>query len=717
MKRLLTFLAALTLLITCTPENNNSSTGNTGDNTIHVTGISLDRHSAIIKEGESVTLTATIAPDNATNKAVTWSTSDKSVATVDDNGNVIGIKAGNATITATTQDGGKKSTCALTVEANLAPSVTVGAEHVSAVSAVLKGKANLGSTVAADFKIGFQYSKSAGILPANSTTVDATDADANYNFTTGISGLEPSTTYYFRSFVLQNGQYTYGEIKAFATKELSTLVETLNATDIKATSATLVGMIDYESLAHAYTSISYGFCWGVSESTLNDMLNGGEIKDSAYSASLTGLSHNTRYWYKAYVTIAGQAFYGEVKPFNTDLVHVQSVSINLTEFTFRTIGNTLTLSATVLPTDATNKLIDWSSSNILVAVVDDNGTVTAVDNGTATITASATDGSGVTAACKVEVKQLVTSISLYNLALTEGQSQTLTATINPTNAYDRSLTWTSSDGSVAIVDQTGKVTAKSKGRAIINATANDGSGESASCSVIVSSYCPPGAVDLGMTTPDGYILYWATYNLCEEGFVSSPEEYGDYYAWGEIEPHYVKGHSQDNDCINWRTINNKTMTGYDWASYKWCNGTNTTLTKYNWARSYGTVDNKEVLELEDDAAHIVLGGNWRMPTDAEWTELCTKCSLEWTTLNGVNGCKVTGPNGNSIFLPATGNRNDTTLRNTGNRGDYWSSSLKRPGPDVACYTRFGSFFSSTNSCYNNSCYDRFNGKTIRPVME
>lgn len=100
-------------------------------------------------------------------------------------------------------------------DAKLASSVTVGASHISAISAVLAGKANLGSTVATDLKVGFQYSKSAGILPSNSTTVEASDADADYNYTTSITWLDPATTYYYRSFVRQNGQDTYGETKEF----------------------------------------------------------------------------------------------------------------------------------------------------------------------------------------------------------------------------------------------------------------------------------------------------------------------------------------------------------------------------------------------------------------------------------------------------------------------------------------------------------------------
>ncbi|MDY4512770.1 MAG: hypothetical protein SPE10_04900, partial [Paludibacteraceae bacterium] len=109
-------------------------------------------------------------------------------------------------------------------------------------------------------------------------------------------------------------------------------------------------------------------------------------------------------------------------------------------------------------------------------------------------------------------------------------------------------------------------------------------------------------VDLGLS------VKWAT---CNVG-ASKPEEYGNYYAWGET----------------------TTKSTYNWSTYKWCNGSKTTLTKYNTSSSYGTVDNKTVLELADDAARANWGGAWRMPTDAEWTELRENCTWTWITKNG-----------------------------------------------------------------------------------
>ena len=675
-------ILAVAALFACTPEENNPTgtdePGGGKDGTVHVTGISLDHPSATIKEGETVTLVATVTPDNAANKTVKWSSSSETVATVDGNGKVTGIKAGSATITATTEEGGKKATCALTVEANLAPSVTVGAEHVSAISVVLKGKANLGTTAASDLKIGFQYSKSAGIMPSNSTTVDAQDADSDYNYTTTITSLEPDTKYYFRSFVRQNGQDTYGETKEFTTKEISSVLETLDATGVEATSAILNAKLDLTDVK--YESIKHGFYWGTSEGSQNTFING-EAKDNAMTASMTWLNHKTQYWYKAYVKLDNQTFYGEVKTFTTDVVKVESVSLDKTEYTFNTIGNTLTLKATVLPADADDKSLEWTSDNDNVAAVNAGGLVTAKGNGTANITVTTKDQNE-TATCVVTVVQWITGISFDKTSITlyVGEGETLIPTITPSNAADKSLNWTSIDTSVASVDSEGKVTAVSKGTAVIKAEANDGSGVSASCTVAVKNPCPAGAVDLGLS------VYWASCNLGAE----KPEDYGDYYAWGETEP-------KEN---------------YSWSTYKFGTRSSGPFSKYNTKESYGTVDNKTVLEPEDDVAHVTLGDNWRMPTDEEWTELREKCTWTWTMQNGVNGRLVTASNGNSIFLPPAGYRDGSNLYGVGFGGQYWSSSLSTGLPECALYVYF-----FPNGVSGGIVSNRYLGQSIRPVSE
>ena len=224
---------------------------------------------------------------------------------------------------------------------------------------------------------------------------------------------------------------------------------------------------------------------------------------------------------------------------------------------------------------------------------------------------------------------------------------------------------------------------------------------------------PEGVVDMGiiMTREDGttYKLYWAKSNLCESGLCANPEDYGDYYAWGETEPYYAAGHSQDNPCENWKVREDHPITGYNWASYKWCNEPE--LTKYNTNSPYGKVDDKEVLDLEDDAARQTLGGKFRMPTDTEWKELTDRCTWRWTSLNGVNGRSVTATNGNSIFLPAAGCRIGLNLGYVGSYGGFWSSSLCTDNSSDAWYVYFSS---GGVSRINN---DRSYGLPVRPVWE
>ncbi|MBR5175194.1 MAG: Ig-like domain-containing protein [Bacteroidales bacterium] len=298
----------------------------------------------------------------------------------------------------------------------------------------------------------------------------------------------------------------------------------------------------------------------------------------------------------------------------------------------------------------------------------------------------------------------VESVSLdkTSLDISVGGEATLNATVLPENATNKTVSWSSSNESVATVSPSGVVTGVSLGSAIITVMTADG-GKSSTCNVTVTDTSPntiatPEAIDLGL--PSG--LKWASFNLG----ASKPEEYGDYYAWGETEPYY-----SSQDPLTWKEGKEA---GYSWASYRWCMGAYNTLTKYCSKSEYGYngfTDNKTVLDLEDDAAYVNLGGSWRMPTDAEWTELRENCPWTWTTQNGVRGRLVTGSNGNSIFLPAAGYWSDAYLYNVGSRGDYWSSSLNSDSPNYAWYVGFKS-----GSVYRDY-YTRCNGFSVRPVCD
>ncbi len=189
-------------------------------------------------------------------------------------------------------------------------------------------------------------------------------------------------------------------------------------------------------------------------------------------------------------------------------------------------------------------------------------------------------------------------------------------------------------------------------------------------------------VDLGL--PSGTL--WAT---CNVG-ASSPEELGSYFAWGET----------------------ATKDFYDWSTYKWCNNNYMKMTKYCTVSNYGNdgfVDNKTELDLEDDAAYVNWGPSWRIPSYEQFEELCTSCTSLWTQHNGVNGLMFTGPNGNNLFLPATGMLWGKGLGGVGADGYYWSRTLYNYPNDA-----FILIFKSNVLSYWDCSY-RSIGLTVRAV--
>ena len=391
-----------------------------------------------------------------------------------------------------------------------------------------------------------------------------------------------------------------------------------------------------------------------------------------YSTSIGNKSSTMKSAAKSFIRTLQQKSY--------DPTAVSSIKLNYSSLSLF-VGESATLSATVYPSSSIDKRIVWNSSNPSVATVDQNGLVSALAIGETVIEVTTIDG-GFAASCIVTVDPIrVKSISLDKSTLTikKGESTQLIAKISPENATNKSIGWSSSNNSVVIVDAEGYITAVSRGVAIITAIANDKQSVSSSCKVNVYDIVQPDAIDLGLS------VKWSSLNLG----AAKPEEYGDYFAWGEVE----------------------TKEDYSWETYKWCNGSYNTLTKYNTQSNYGTVDNKTTLDPEDDVATTKIGAKWRMPTDEEWTELRDKCTWTWTTLNGVNGRLVTGLNGNTIFLPAAGFRGGTYLIDVGSYGRYWSSSLLTSLSLGALSVGFDS------DDVRRGGSGRDNGRSVRPVSE
>ena len=195
--------------------------------------------------------------------------------------------------------------------------------------------------------------------------------------------------------------------------------------------------------------------------------------------------------------------------------------------------------------------------------------------------------------------------------------------------------------------------------------------EDASSSWLGDKECAdvPGAVDLGLS------VLWANRNVG----ASSPSDYGGYYAWGET----------------------STKSDYSWDTYSHCDG--------NWDNCHNIGSN--ISGSRYDVARQAWGGGWKLPTEAQFDELRRECTWIWTTQGGHSGYKVTGPNGNSIFLPAAGERDGTSSNFVGSNGYYWSATLNESGTYDAWTLGFGSGGHYMYDDYRSS------GRTVRPVTE
>jgi len=344
---------------------------------VAVTGVTLNKSSLSLVVGGSESLTATVAPSNATNKAVSWKSSDAAVATVDNSGKVTAVKAGSATITVTTSDGSKTATC----------SVTVTAKAVS-VTGVSLDKSSL------NLKVGESQAITAKVSPDNASDKKVTWSSSDSKVAT----------------VDDNGK-----VSAVAP---GTAVITVKTSD------------------------------------------GGKTA----TCSVT------------------------VEAISVEGVSVEPKTLELKE------GQTGDLKAVITPSNAANKEVTWRSGSESIATVDQTGKVTAVKEGQVKIYAKSADG-GKEAYCDVTVKADDSlkgiAFSVNQLNISAGQTTNIEVVYTPANAADKSLTWSSSNTSVATVSSNGEVTGVAAGETTITATSNEG-GFEATCRVIVSEPMPTG---------------------------------------------------------------------------------------------------------------------------------------------------------------------------------------------------------------------------------
>ena len=419
--------------------------------TVNATAITLSQNSASLHVGETVTLTATVTPDNTTNKAVTWKSSNTSVATVE-NGKITAVALGEATITATTADGTNLSaSCKVTVEPTKVTSITLSQNTASL---------HVGETVT---------------LTATVKPDDATDKTVTWK-----SSNEAVAT-------VDNGKVT-----AVALGEATITATTADGTNLTATCAITVNPIKAASITLSQTTAEL---FPGDKITLTATV----LPENATDKRVTWMSSNSSIATVSEEGIVTAVAVGETTitaktADGTNLTATCAVKVNPIKVSSITLSQTtatlyptdqLQLTATVLPDNATNKGIEWESSNTAVATVSE-GIVVAVAPGEAVITVRTTDGSNLSATCAVTVKPiLATSITLSQTAAnaTVGDRLQLKATVLPDNTTDKSVTWSTSAPDVATVDAEGIVIVVGAGEAVITATTNDGTNLQATCTL------------------------------------------------------------------------------------------------------------------------------------------------------------------------------------------------------------------------------------------
>ena len=607
--------------------------------TVPVESVSLDQESVSIEEESTITLVATVKPDDATKKTITWRTSNAQVAIVDENGTVTAIKEGTATITAEADD--KKASCVVTVQKKFiaVTSITLNKTEL----AIIKGNtetltATVNPTDATDKTVIWSSSDTAiATVDANgkvtavdggSATITAKAGDEQATCQVTVSVPVESVTLNKTELLLNKGasEILIATVKPDNASDKSITWSSSNAnvatvsSDGKVTavgggSATITAKagdkeatcqvtvtVPVESVSLSKTSLTLP---KGEKATLTATVSPSNATDKSvvWSSTNEGIAKVDQNGNVMAVDCGSTTIIAKAGEFSAQcevsvVIPVSGITLNNTSLTLNKGGSSV-LVPKIYPEDATNKKVTWSSSKTGVATVTD-GTVVAVGGGVTEITARTQDG-GFEAQCTVTVEVPVTGISLNtnSINIYRYDVQTLKATVYPSDATNKAVSWSSDKPSIVSVDTNGKITGESGGSATITVKTADGD-FSAQCYVTVTDDGHQ-AVDLGLS------VKWATTNF---GTTSTTAK-GGYYMWGD-------------------PTGSATAADYSAPNVSSISGTNYDIVQRKW------------------------GGNWHIPTRSELGELFTKCTWKQETVNGVSVFRVTGPNGNSIIVPPTG---------------------------------------------------------------
>lgn len=570
-----------------------------------VTSVSLDKTSLELTEGDYFTLKAIVLPDHATNKKISWDSSSPSVASVSENGLVTAIKPGMTTITVKTDDGNKTATCEVNVKEKIYSVTSVSLDKTS-LELTEGEQFALNVTVspdnAADKTVTWSSSNHSvasvsdnGVVTAIKSgiaTVTVRTNDGDKTADCEVTVLEPQKASSLSISETYIDAYIYRDHSQWYDLTVSAYPSDA-VTDYEWTSSdTQVAKVNWEgSAAQVYTED-----YGEAIITVTDKRTG-----LSASATIHTIVDNFKWEEPQNETLDGYplitVYLNETHNLQCSYSPFYATGIfnHLNQFTFYENGYAV----------GSPRYISISEDGVIKGL--EIG-ITGIEPSGVNIKSSGSERLYVS----VEKRYVpVTSISLDKtyLSMTQYDTETLRVTVSPNDATDPSVIWSSSNPSVATVDTNGKVTAVSGGSATITVMSHDSS-LTASCAVSVTADSHE-AVDLGLS------VKWAASNYN----AASPSEVGGYYLWGD---------PTGTAKLGFDIIGGETLPMYDAPNMDMICGTSYDIARSKW------------------------GGKWRLPTMDEFWELYTMCTWRHTTMNGIDGIEVTGPNGNSIFLPMTG---------------------------------------------------------------
>ena len=449
---------------------------------VPTTGITISKTSTTLTVGESETLTATVSPSDASNTSTEWTSSNNNIVTVN-NGYITGVSGGTATITVRTADGNFIATCEVTVDAINPSSITL-----NKTSATMEKGSNLALT--------------ATIEPTNASNKTITWTSSNKSVAT----------------VDSNG--VVNAIKAGTATITATTINGLTATCEITVRVSITGVLLNKTSTTIYTGYSETLVATISP---NNATNKNVIWTSSDPSVATVDSNGLVSAIKVGTTVITVT---TVDGNKTASCNVTVSDVLATQITLDKTSSTiekdeiLDLVATITPDNVTNKTITWTSSNPSVATVNSSGRVEGIKAGVTTITAKTSNN--LTATSIVTVKVSVTGVTLNSSRVTidRGNTYNLIATVSPSDATNKSVTFTSTNPSVATVDNNGLITSVEEGEAVITVTTIDGN-KTAMCRVIVGSFAAPVFMNLpGTIEEEGKVLYNLPINMDINEFIN-----------------------------------------------------------------------------------------------------------------------------------------------------------------------------------------------------